>query len=93
MPVVGLNIGKTTLRTQATLHNFFELVPAFPSAWQNFTAARDAVAPALDAPGGIAATLRAAPQLAANMDAWLHDVGATELITVRPTVHLLRPVC
>jgi hypothetical protein len=83
MPLIGVSIGKATLRTQATFRNFYALVPAFLSAWQNFTAARDAVAPALGAPGGMATTLRVAPQLAANMDAWLHDVGATELIPVR----------
>jgi hypothetical protein len=83
MPIVGLSVGKATLRTQATFRKLFALVPAFPSAMQNFTAAFAAAAPAVDAPGGMFATLRAAPQLAVNMDAWLQDIGATELIPAR----------
>jgi hypothetical protein len=60
-----------------------ESAPKLAGAIQNYVAAYADVLPALRAPGGMAATLRAAPELAANMDAWLRSVRATELIPVR----------
>jgi hypothetical protein len=52
-------------------------------ALRRYRAAYRRVKPALEAPGGIAATLRLAPELAANMDQWMLDEGAALIIPVR----------
>jgi hypothetical protein len=71
--------------------NAAKAVPGLADAFRKYGEAYWAVRPALRAPGGMAATLRAAPQLAANLDAWMRDVGAALLIPVR--AHLCRVSC
>jgi hypothetical protein len=83
MPIRGINIGATTVPTRELFRKLPDAVPKLASAISNYTAAYAAALPALSAPGGMAATLRAAPELAANMDAWLRSVRATPLIPVR----------
>ena len=83
MPFVGIVAGKTAIATARLMRALPDAVPALRSALANYTEARSALLPALLADGGVAATLRAAPQLAGNADAWLRDNGATPLIPVR----------
>jgi hypothetical protein len=83
MPIRGVNIGAMTVPTRELFRKLPDAVPRLASAISNFTAAYAAALPALRAPGGMAATLRAAPELAANMDAWLRSVRASALIPVR----------
>jgi hypothetical protein len=56
-------------------------------ALRRYRAAYRRVKPALEAPGGIAATLRLAPELAANCDQWMLDKGAALIIPVRAATH------
>ena len=83
MKVIGVVAGSKTIPLRGVMSRLPDVVPALESALRNYTAAHAAVLPALHAPGGIAATLRMAPQLAVNMDAWMRDVGAVPLLPVR----------
>ena len=83
MPIVGIVAGKTTISIARLAHALPDAVPALRSALDNYTSARSALLQALNADGGVAATLRVASQLAGNMDAWMRDNGATPLIPVR----------
>ena len=83
MRYTGLEAGAATLPLASLLRNLPAAVPALSSAVANYTRAYQAAMPALQARGGMNATLRAAPQLAGNMDAFLRDVGAVQLIPAR----------
>ncbi len=65
------------------MSGLIENMPGVADAFRRFRAAYKRVKPALEAPGGMAATLRMAPELAANLDQWLSDNGAAMQIPVR----------
>jgi hypothetical protein len=83
MKLNGLVAGSKTIPLGGVMRKLPDAVPALESALRNYTDAYAAVRPALRAPGGMATALRMAPQVAANMDAWMRDVGAVPLIPVR----------
>jgi hypothetical protein len=55
-------------------------IPALVRAFQRYSALYATVKPALLAPGGLGATLRAQPALGANMDKWMLDNDVALLI-------------
>jgi hypothetical protein len=66
-----------------TLASIIENVPGIVDAFRRYQNAYKRIKPALEASGGMAATLRMAPELASNLDKWLADQGASAMIGVR----------
>jgi hypothetical protein len=66
-----------------SLAGVVENLPGIVAAFRRYCDAYKRVKPALEAPGGMAATLRMMPELASNLDKWLADQGATPMIGVR----------
>jgi hypothetical protein len=73
------------------MSGLLENLPGVADAFRRFRAAYKRVKPALEAPGGMAATLRMAPELASNLDRWMDEKGATSIIAVR--AHLSSRYC
>ncbi len=74
----------TTLTSPTTmrpaLRQVVNNIPALVRAFQRYSALYATVKPALLAPGGLGATLRAAPALGANMDKWMLENDVALLI-------------
>jgi hypothetical protein len=74
----------TTLTSPATMRpalaQAVNNIPALVRAFRRYGALYAALKPVLYAPGGMAATLRLAPALGANMDSWMVDNDVALLI-------------
>jgi hypothetical protein len=72
----------------------FDNIPGILAAFRAYKVAYKRVKPALHARGGMAATLRAAPELANNLDRWMNVNGAAMIIPVRADAQcMLQPRC
>jgi xanthine dehydrogenase iron-sulfur cluster and FAD-binding subunit A len=71
------------MRIAVPTRGVFDNIPGILTAFSAYKDAYKRVKPALQARGGMAATLRVAPELAANLDRWMNDNGAAMIIPVR----------
>jgi hypothetical protein len=71
------------MRMTVPTRGVFDNIPGILAAFRAYKAAYKRVKPALQARGGMAATLSAAPELANNLDRWMNENGCAMIIPVR----------